>query len=50
MNRFQRFLAVILPSYSTRVHWKRRLYGVDYKFTAAALALLVFIVLAIRYL
>jgi hypothetical protein len=32
------------------VHIKRRLYGIDYKFIAAALALVAFIVLTIRYL
>jgi hypothetical protein len=50
MNRFQSILAAILPSYSTRVHMKRRLYSIDYKFVGAALALLVFLILAIRYL
>jgi hypothetical protein len=50
MNRFQSILAAILPSYSTRVHIKRRLYGIDYKFVAAAMALAVLMVLAVRYL
>jgi hypothetical protein len=50
MNWFQSILAAILPSYSTRVHIKRRLYGIDYKFVAAAIALGAFMVLAIRYL
>lgn len=50
MNPFQKFLAAVLPSYSTRVHWKRRFHSIDYKFVAAAIALAVLLGLAIRYL
>lgn len=37
-------------SYTSRVHMKRALLGVDYKFIASVLALIAAIVLAIRYL